>query len=76
MKHIFSETGDIARANRRRHGSNYNLNNWTKSTKPNPSAVVIEKKAIPLKTHCRECGCILEKKASKIWGICPMCDMK
>ena len=76
MNHIFSESAEIAKKNRRIGHHKYNLNNWTKQFKPQKTAIVIEGKAKPLKTHCRDCGCVLEKKSSRIWGICPSCDIK
>jgi hypothetical protein len=81
MKHLFSECEEIDRKNRKRRGYSSlkswvvpKSNNYLNKPPPRPPCkkLSIQKEY----TYCRDCGCVLEKKASRFWGICPSCDMK
>lgn len=78
MKHLFTETEEIARKNRRYNNTpkvDWSKYDKTNQTKPPPSQQQIKKSKYKF-THCRECGEPLENWRSKIWGFCPMCENK
>ena len=78
MRHLFSETEKIAQANRPRANFKQKisgLDNWTKTRVPKSIAKPL-KSNVKEHSHCRECGRVLEQRASRIWGICPICDTK
>jgi len=76
MSHIFSESEAIAQANRNNNSCNYDLNHFTISKTSKPQIQINSKSKFKEYSYCRDCGCKLERKASKIFGICPLCDMK
>lgn len=75
----FSESQKIATKNRDRQCGERkperSLLDFQK--KPPPGQVATESKpTVKMHDLCRDCGQVLENKASKIWGICPSCDMR
>lgn len=66
---------------RKKKGYNHSLNNWigpraakAKKNKYSKSDYALSMSKYNEHNYCRDCGCILEKRVSRIWGICPSCD--
>lgn len=75
MKHIFSETEEIARKNKRNHPEHRNLNSWATPKTLGPQIIKPTKSKFKEFLRCRDCHCNLKRLASRIAGICPSCDL-